>query len=674
MTKPTFRVAAAVLALLLIFAAEITFTIRQQSLTWDEGDHIFAGYETWKTGDYGLNPEHPPLVKMLASTMLLPLHLRVPSLKNRFFKTEAYLDGRDLLFGNAPAYTADSLIFRVRMATLPLALLMALIVFFAAREMFGTPPALIALTLLIFEPNLIAHGAYVTTDTAVSCFFFATVYAFYRYCKAPSMARLAVTGLAAGLALASKHSAVILFPMLVLLALGELILRRRSEPAATPKTALRLVGALAGTTILGVVVLWAFYGFRYAARPAGLALDPTLASYTIPLRPLEAHGIQLFGQLHLLPESYLYGLADVRAMANGMPSFIFGKVYEHGVWFYFPAVLVIKLTLGLLVLTLLALAAIATGRLRNHAREIVFLTIPPALYLAIAMGSALNIGSRHVLPVYVFLCVLAAGGAWAWVRPLATAHINRRWAVAIGILLLAHVASSASAYPNYIAYSNELWGGPSKTYRQLTDSNADWGQQLKAVKAYTDQHGIKDCWFAYFVAPFILPSDYGIPCKLLPTADSFSSDEEYSVPPTIAGPVFISAADLNGFEFGSGVLSPYQGFLAVKPDAIIQDGVLVYNGTFNVPLASAMSHILRSTELLKQRDLSGSLAEAQTAFNLAPNSLQPAIALGDTLAAMGRKSEARSAYEHARIVVRTMEPGAQRIWSDTLDKKEADLR
>ena len=99
--------------------------------------------------------------------------------------------------------------------------------------------------------------------------------------------------------------------------------------------------------MIGVAVLWGFYKFRYEARPAGLKLEPSLAQYVIPLRPVEAHGLLLLGRFHILPESFLYGLADVRSMANGMSSYLFGKVYAHGVWFYFPAVFVIKSTLDL---------------------------------------------------------------------------------------------------------------------------------------------------------------------------------------------------------------------------------------------------------------------------------------------------------------------------------------
>ncbi len=221
-------VAGLVVLMLVVLGVEVVSTIRQQSLTWDEGDHIFAGYEIWKTGDFGLNPEHPPLVKMLGTIPLLGLQLKVPPLQGRFFKDEAYLDGRDLLFGNGPRYGVDTLMLRTRLAVGTLTLVLALLVFFAGQEMFGTGAGLLALLMFIFEPNLLAHGAYVTTDMAVSCMLFGAVYAFYRYVKAPSVGRLVVAGLVSGLALAAKHSAVLLLPMLLLLAAGEVLFRERA--------------------------------------------------------------------------------------------------------------------------------------------------------------------------------------------------------------------------------------------------------------------------------------------------------------------------------------------------------------------------------------------------------------------------------------------------------------
>jgi tetratricopeptide (TPR) repeat protein len=245
--------------------------------------------------------------------------------------------------------------------------------------------------------------------------------------------------------------------------------------------------------------------------------------------------------------------------------------------------------------------------------------------------------------------VQQSGGA-AW---------NRGWSYAVGLLVLCHVISSARAYPNYMAYSNELWGGPSQTYKYLTDSNTDWAQQLLAVKRYTDEHGIKDCWFAYFADPFLRPQDYEIPCKPLPTPDTGFTNVERPVPVTIEGPVFISAGTLTGFELGSNRLNPYRGFEGLKPVASIQDGVEVYEGTFQVPLASALSYAQESQRLMKLGDSAGAVMQAQQAVTIAPDEYEPELTLGDALVAAGRKDEARVAYGRAMRVVETMEPEAQ---------------
>jgi 4-amino-4-deoxy-L-arabinose transferase-like glycosyltransferase len=663
--------AATVCLMLLVLVGQIVFAIHGESLTWDEGDHIFAGYESWKTHDYGFNPEHPPMVKLVATLPLLGLHLKVPTSQNRFFKTEAYLDGRELLFRNSPAdggqYDPRSLILRVRLFAMIFTLEAGLIVFAAGAELFGPLAGLLALTLFCFEPNLLAHGAYVTTDMAASCTFFASCYAFWRWCRRPQMGRLVVVGLACGLALAAKHSTILLLPMLLLLAGGVLVARRRDR---TLPTLPHLAGGLGAIVLIAVAVLWAFYGFRYAARPAGLALSPSLKDYVGPLAGIEARGILFAARFHLLPESWLYGLADVRAMANGMPSYFFGRVYAHGVWFYFPVLFLIKSTLGLLALLLLTVFAVARGWLRDPLK-LWFLMAPPAFYLLIAMNSHLNIGARHILPIWVFCCVLAgAGGA-------ALAQRSRAWAYGVAALLILHVASSLHAAPNYISYANEAWGGSTHTYRYLSDSNTDWAQQLVATSDYLRAHKVRQCYIAYFAAPFILPSDYGIPCKRLPTFDSMSVDDRLNVPPVLDsaqdGPILISAGDLNGFEFGSSVLNPYEVFRSAHSTAFIQNGIFVFEGRYAVPLASALSHMQSSAALLTAKNFAGAVEEARIAEQLAPGAVQPEIQLGDAEAGAGDKAGARAAYERAGRAIETMEAGARDQWRATLREKLASL-
>ena len=317
-----------------------------------------------------------------------------------------------------------------------------------------------------------------------------------------------------------------------------------------------------------------------------------------------------------------------------MPSFFFGHVYQHGIWYYFPVVFLIKSTLALLTSLALTLFAIARGYLRN-ARALWFLIAPPALYFAVAMSSHLNIGARHILPVWVFCCVLAGAGLSALIQ-----H-NHRWLYATAALLLFQIATSLHASPNYIAYSNEAWGGPTHTYRYLSDSNTDWGQQLLATSAYLRDHHITHCYFAYFVTPFVLPSDYGIPCTNLPTPDSIGFNHLTNIPSTIDtatdGPLLISAGDLNYFESGSNVLNPYQSLMNVQPAALIQDGILVFNGRFSLPLAAALPHVDHAWAFANAHNNPAALQEAILAESLAPNAIQPEIVLGDTQAAAGNK-------------------------------------
>jgi Dolichyl-phosphate-mannose-protein mannosyltransferase len=667
-TSHRFLIPGGVVLLLLILLGQLAYSVRQDSLSWDEGNHIFAGYMAWKYKDHGLNPEHPPLVKMVAALPLLSMNLREPTLGNRYFKTESYLSGRDLIFEN----DFDRIIFRARMGAALFALLLAFIVFLAAREMFGTGAGFLALTLVVFEPNLLAHGAMVTTDTGAACFLLATIYAFYRYSKAPSFGRLVVVGLAAGLFAITKHSAVLLAPMLGLLAIAEL-LRRRSrgdangsaKPETRVRQALRLGGAAVVVMLIAAGLLWTCYGFRYQARPAGWQLNPPLAETLHGLAPLEAKGVATLARWHLLPESYLFGLADVRAVANTWPSYVFGKVYAHGVWFYFPVSFVIKATLAMLALLLLTAFALATRKMRG-AREVLFLVIPPGLYMLVSMTSQLNIGVRHILLVFIFCCVLAGGGAWALIRS------DRRWAWPVAALLLLHVVSSARAFPtSYMAYSNELWGGPSETHKYLTDSSTDWGQQLKATKRYVDQRGIKECWFAYFVEPAIRARAYGIPCRPLPTFDTGYFGGADDVPPVIEGPVLISVSDLTGYEFGSNVLNPYRAFQKLTPTAVIEHGVWVFDGTFQVPMVSALSHVQKAEPLLRRGQLEAALAEARAAVEVAPDSLLALRVYGDALQRLGRRDEARAVFERALPIVRTMEPSAQETWIPDLQRRIA---
>lgn len=645
--------AAGVIVLLLILSLQLFLSVRRESQTWDEGNHIYAGYMSWKTADFGLNPEHPPLAKLLATVPLLPMSLNIPESQNReFFKKEAYLGGKYFLYRN----DADAILIRTRMAAAILTIICALLVFAGTREMFGKWAAFVALTLLAFDPNLLAHGALVTTDAGLSCFLFATIYAFYRYVKAPSWGRLSLVGLSLGFALAIKHSAIFIIPMLLILAICE-ILRLRLTTKKDADAArnlrnpeLRFIGSFVVIAIISLTVLWSFYGFRYQARPEGLSLNPSLADYSRAINPKEAWLINTTASLHLLPESYLFGMTDI--LLTTYPGYVLGKSYPQSVWFYFPLVFFIKSTLAFLALFLLTLLAIATRRL-IYWREILFLSVPPILYFLVAIYAGTNIGVRHILPIYIFLSALAGGTAWA------LTSWSRKWGYAIVGLLLFHVVSSALTFPHYIPYSNELWGGSGKTYKWLSDSNVDWGEQLKETKTYLDMRGVKDCWFVYFAEGVVETDYYGIPCKPLPTANTPGLSQGIEVPPSLDGTVLISASNLSGFEYGPNSLNPYEQFKHINPTAVIGRGVFVFDGHFDLPLASALSRVQNARNFFEAGQPELAVSEAEAAVALAPESLAARIMLGDLLRMIGREEDARLQYDKALQLAKTIEPEFQ---------------
>jgi len=654
-------VVTGVAVLLTILVTQLALSIRQQSITWDEDDHIYAGYMSLKTGDFGLNPEHPPLVKMLAALPLLGMELKVPPLQGREFKHEAFLNGKEFVFGN----DADKLLFRARMAASLLTVLLGLLVFLAAREMFGLAAGFVALVLFVFDPNFLAHGAYVTTDVGLSCFMFAAVYGFYRYVKQPSAGRLVLVGIATGLAFATKHTGFLAAPSIALLALVEWLRTRKNSDAAARFTFSRVAVSLLVTAVVSLAILWGFYGFRYAARPAGLELNPPEAEYIKGLsRPNELKLLQMISHHKLLPESYIYGLADVRMISDFYASYLLGKPYPHGVWFYFPVAMAIKSTIPFLVL--LAISVWAIVRRKLPAREVWFLVAPPILYLAVAMSAHMNIGMRHVLPMYTFLTVLEAGAG------VTLARKHKGWLYALIVLVAFQIVTTVKAFPDRIPYVNELWGGPSQAWHLLSDSNSDWGQQLKATSKYLRERGVKDCWFVYFAEGVVPFQYYGIPCKALPTQDALWIGEKfYDVPAKIDGPLLISGADLSGFEYGPVELNPYAQFQQLKPTAVIQNGVYVFDGHFAIPMAAAVGHVQKAQELLEAKQFEQALQEAQTAVQLAPTSVKAQATLGDVQKAMGRPDAAQRAYGTALNLAQTVAPGFQVGWVETIRGKLA---
>ena len=651
---PVWSLAAGLIVLQMILVAII---VHGESLTFDEGDHIFAGYRMWHGGDYGLNPEHPPLVKLVATLPLLQQKLWVPPLQGRMFKGEAYRDGRDFMERNdGPGHR---LLLRMRLAAGVFAVGLSVTVFLMGSKLFGESAALLALLLVVFEPNVLANSDLVTTDMGVACFFLATIYCFYRYARQPSVIRLLLTGLAAGLTLSAKHSGILLAPMLLGLTLVEIA---SAERGRRKRMAATLLGGFAAIVVLGVVVLWAFYGFRYAARPAGLVMNPTLSEYAAPLTGVNSWLIGHLANWRLLPESYLMGMTDIHYAAQQYPIFLLGHDYPHGVWWYFPVALSIKTTLGLIGLVVLAGVALFSRRLRQR-RDVAYLVLPGAIYLTVAILSGMNIGTRHVLFLYPLAALLAAAGITR------LAQHSRRWIWIGGGLMACHVVSALAVFPAEMAYANEAWGGAANTHKYLSDSSVDWAQQLPHVKQWVDAHPGEECWFAYSAYPDLRPQAYGIPCHPLPTAHTGGETLPVDVPETIHGNLLLSADDLEACDWPSDQLNVFERFRWMPMAEQIDHSVFVYHGDLDVHEAAALAAVQKSTILLRENRAAEALVAAKVAATLQPDNLLTQTALGDARKALGDQSGARASYELALAAAHRLEADAQPLFVPDLEQK-----
>jgi hypothetical protein len=618
--------------LLAAFVLQLRIQVTHTSATSDEPVHILAGYRYWECGDFVINPEHPPLLKLLATLPLRARRLvepdwscgsRVPT------KVEVAYGGAQFVARNG----MDRILAPARLAAASMSVLLAVLTCVLAWQMFGRLEALVALALLAFEPTVIAHGALVTTDMALTATTVLAVYTLYCYGRRPTVVRLLAAGVAVGVMLAAKHSAVVLLPILFALLVVDGLLIGQPPPATLHlggrawRTGLAFIVVL----LLALGVLWCSYGFRYYALPGAARETLSIADLFAANRPevaqsLSGRLVALLHQSRLLPESYVFGLADVVALGQ-RPTFLLGHVYPTGRWFYFPVAFTIKSSVALLIL--LPLGLLARGLYRTHPREMLFLLLPSLGYFAVSLTSGLNIGVRHLLPVYPFFMVVAAAGACWWSR-------QRRWCrVALVGLLVLHLAAAVRTAPSYIAFANDLWGGTRNAYRLLNDSNADWGQNLKLVDAYVREHGIRDCWLAAIGMPDLV-RPY-TPCRRLPAFNWSATPQLVAiVPPVIEGTVFVSSWELppwGGRE--------YAALAEREPIDVIGGSILVFRGRFDVPLAAALSYAGRADQLLGWERFAEALRDARTAVELGPGDPRTHWELAAAAARNGLADEAR---------------------------------
>ncbi|MGC9969809.1 MAG: phospholipid carrier-dependent glycosyltransferase [Bryobacteraceae bacterium] len=510
---------AAVAALLVTMGAVQVLSALQETQTWDEGIYLAAGYSYWKTGDYRMNREHPPLFKLLFALPLLPLNPSLPA-DRQVWDTADQADF-SYQFMHQNRVPADTLLFLGRAGAILLTLLFGLLLVLWARREFGAAPAVLALFLFAFDPNLIAHSRYVTADLMVTLFIFLAVVTWAKFLETKRYRDLVLAAAMLSLALVSKFSALFLLPLLLLFYLLRWWQEGRGGRLSAKHLAVSLV--IAGTICVATVCV--VYGPETVRSIHG----PRLTAVVDRSTPVSA-ALHWFGKRLGLPaHPYLVGL-HAQAVHDhlGHPAYLMGQHSQTGWWYYFPVVFAVKTPTAVLLLcaacfglALLWLARagplVALRGLRAIPLRWLVVSLTPAVYFLLSMLSHINIGIRHLLPVYPFLFVLLAAA-------LFHKRLDRfRWARAglLALVIAVLLAESVGIYPHYLAFFNTLAGGPGRGPEYLVDSNIDWGQDLKKLRKYLDSIRWKQpVCVAYFGRASM--TYYGIEYQGLPTTDDLT--------------------------------------------------------------------------------------------------------------------------------------------------------
>lgn len=511
----------------------------QESATMDELAHIPAGYGYVKYLDYRLNPEHPPLVKALAAFPLLFQKLNFPTDKSAW-QTDIngqWEAGNQFLYESGN--DADKIIQWSRLMPMLLTLLLIIFIYLWGKELIGRWWALLPTFFFSLSPTALAHGHYVTTDTAAALGIFVATYYFVKFLIKPSKKYFVFAGLAFGIAQLMKFSAVLLMPffifLIVIFYVWKIYYDKQQNKTLDLKylltRAFYYIKALLFIFIVGYALVYAVYFLFTINYPIEKQTADTKFILTSFAGSPDANwescrlnsGVELKHRTRCLAEiniwmagnkifrpigQYLLGVLMVmQRSSGGNTGYFLGEVSASGWWYYFPTLFVLKEPIPSLILIGLALL-LGIWRIlkaKSYKLKAIFdylgLHFPEfamisfvIFYWIYSIKSPLNIGIRHILPTMPFIYILIAGSIKKWING-GKAKIK---IILIAILTIWYLAETLFVYPHFLSYFNQFAGGTNNGYRYAVDSNYDWGQDLKRLAKWANNNNIKKIGVDYF--------------------------------------------------------------------------------------------------------------------------------------------------------------------------------
>lgn len=481
-----------VLSFLLIHSLLLGWLAAVYSPTYDEPAHLAAGYRIWTTGHVDLYVVNPPLVKTVAAWPLLwmrpdidwDLVVEQPGSRPEFTVG-------NVLLGKNPRTWYRMLLF-ARWACIPLSWLGAVVAFQWSREVLGKTSGWIALTLWIFDPNILGNGCLITPDVGASSIGLLAAYLFWKWLRFPIWERAILAGIGLGLALLAKATMLVLGPLWV----GIWLIQRLREATRTSdwRRQLLQLGILLSVSVYVLNLGYGFEGtgtklkeYRFVTRLLGGPSSTRQAS----ANRFAGSGL---GEIPVpLPRQFVIGLdLQKKDFENGRWCFLAGE-WRWGGWpHFYLAAIAWKSPLGYGVLILAALGLLLKSEPRVRNAGLFWLAVIAALIGLVSVEQGFTNFVRYVLPALPFAIVLMSGvGVW----------VDRGGRLARGLIgtsLGWIVGSSIWCFPHSLSYFNELVGGPANGHHFLTDANIDWGQSLYFVRDWIDKHPearpVTLCW------------------------------------------------------------------------------------------------------------------------------------------------------------------------------------
>ena len=591
----------ALIAFLLISLAVLRSAIatRLDSFTIDEAYHIAAGVSYIKYHDFRINPEHPPLIKIVVGNVMQatgfhldPLHKFNDKPGERQFTQLAVFRQND----------PDSVQRRARVAMYFLNGLLLLALAFALERTFNAAVALGTLLFLVIDPTVAAHLPVVMTDLPVSLLSATAVVLAAKAFRHWLWSDLAACSISLGLALAAKHSAPIVFLGIALIGATLAVFSPFESPS---RSRLLKFGKLASLLVGSLAVLWGFYLFQYWETPARIdSFNRPLAAKINDVTSPHYHAVlAAMAATHVVPRAYLWGFADtVHAGLEGRdsPQLFLGKVYDfRGPRYFFPVTIAVKVPIGLLVLILLGLFLFGARRILapwNFPAAIVLAVA--LLFLFVLSNGATYAGIRHALPVVVLLSVFA-GVSVAYVFSSAALRLKI-------VVIFAFLAAAISAIPQMRPweYFNEFAGGTANAHNYFVDEGSDLGQRVKELAVYYKKElqprGLRpDCIYAFSEQELIA---MGVDCL----GNDKKRDAALEAQPQRSGIFLAGSHDL--------IPSQHWDLTALRQATPLsrRGNLFIYDGTFNLPGLAANTLYWRGIEKLYGEK--PDYAEAEKAF------------------------------------------------------------